>query len=782
MGMATIDVGAAMSTTPAKLVGAPVRRVNDRKLLTGHGRFVDDIQLPGTLHVAFVRSPYAHAVIRGIDVSAARAAAGVAAVVTGAEITAWLRPVISHEALLPGRQLERYPLTADKARFVGDAVAAVLADSVAAARDAAELVEVDYAELPAVTTAAGAVRSDAPRLYGGWDSNVAYHWEAESGDVNAAFERAERVVTVELVNQRVASVFLEPRAVLAAYDPHAEELTVWASTQAPHTVRTGIATTLDFPEHSIRVIAPDVGGGFGSKGGLYPEYLFAAAASYRLGAPVKWVETRSEHFVATNHGRDQLQHVSAAVTADGRVDALRVRILANCGAYNGATIGQRTGIMSTGPYRIANLRADVYGVMTNTTPTGAYRGAGRPEAAYMLERLMDRIAAETGLDPLELRRRNFIPPDAFPYHGASGALYDSGDYPRALDRAVEMLNWRAAVAERERLRAAGMLAGVGVGVYCEFAGPGWDSAEVRVAPSGAVTIMTGISPHGQGNETSLAQIVADELGIGMQLIVVKASDTAVTPQGIGTFGSRGTAIGGGAVVLAARKVRAKVARLAAAMLEVAPEDIELIDGHARVVGAPDRSVPFARVARAAHVMEGVPGGLEPGIDAQAFFKPDGRQFPFGVHIACVVVEPTTGEIEVTRYVAVDDCGTIINPLLVAGQKHGGLAQGFGQALWEEIVYDERGQLLTGSLMDYPTPRADQFPVFELDSTVTPSPFTPHGAKGVGEAGTTGAPPALVNAVLDALRPLGVAHIDMPLSAERVWRAIESARRGDDGRG
>jgi carbon-monoxide dehydrogenase large subunit len=431
--------------------------------------------------------------------------------------------------------------------------------------------------------------------------------------------------------------------------------------------------------------------------------------------------------------------------------------------------------MSTGPYRIPNLRADVYGVMTNTTPTGAYRGAGRPEAAYMLERLMDRIAVVTGLDPVELRRRNFIPPEEFPYRGASGALYDSGNYAGALDRALELLDWPRTTAWRDAARADGKLVGVGVGVYCEFAGPGWDSAEVRVAPSGAVTVMTGISPHGQGNETSLAQIVADELAIPMEAITVRASDTAVTPQGIGTFGSRGTAIGGGAVVLASRLVRDKVKRLASAMLEVAPDDIELIDGHARVVGAPDRTLPFTRISRAAHAMEGIPGGLDPGLDAQSFFKPEGRQFPFGVHIAAVEIEPDTGEIRVARYVAVDDCGTIINPLLVQGQKHGGLAQGFGQALWEGVVYDDNGQLLTGSLMDYATPHAEQFPEFELDSTVTPSPHTPHGAKGVGEAGTTGAPPALVNAVLDALRPLGVTELDMPLRPERVWRAIQAAR-------
>jgi carbon-monoxide dehydrogenase large subunit len=756
-----------------KYVGQPIRRVNDHKLVTGYGRFVDDIQAVGTLHIGFVRSPYAHADISGIDVRAACDLPGVAEVIDGATVHQWMKPIVSHEALLPGRHLERYPLAVDRARFAGDAVAAVLADSAALARDAADLVEVDFHELPAVTSSRAALEPDAPRVYPDWDSNVAWHWSAESGDIEAAFAAAAHRVTSETIVQRVASVFIEPRAILTVYDPRLEEMTVWASTQVPHTLRTGIATMLDFPEHSIRVIAPDVGGGFGSKGGLYPEYLFAAAASFRLGRPVKWIETRSEHFRATNHGRDQVQELEAAVSADGRITGLRVRVYSNCGAYNAASVGQRTGIMSTGPYLIPTLRTDVYGVMTNTTQTGAYRGAGRPEAAYMLERLIEHVATTTGIDAVEVRRRNFIPPDAFPYRGASGALYDSGNYAGALDKALDLLDWPAERERQARARAAGRLVGIGVGVYCEFAGPGWDSAEVRVHPSGAVTVFTGISPHGQGNETSLAQIVADDLGIPMDAITVKASDTAVTPQGIGTFGSRGTAIGGGAVVLASAKVRDKVKQLAAAMLEVAPEDIDLADAHARVVGAPDRALPFTRISRAAHQMDGIPGGLEPGLDAQAFFKPDGRQFPFGVHLAVVEVDRDTGEVAVRRYVAVDDCGTIINPLLVEGQVHGGLAQGFGQALYEEIVYDESGQLLSGSLMDYAAPRAEQLPWFELDATVTPSPFTPHGAKGVGEAGTTGAPPALVNAVLDALRPIGVTHLDMPLKPEKIWRAIQN---------
>jgi aerobic carbon-monoxide dehydrogenase large subunit len=752
-------------------VGAPVKRVNDRKLITGHGRFVDDITVPGTLHAVFVRSPYAHADIVSIDSSAAEEHPGVVSIVTGAQIKTWMKPDVAHETLLPGRHLERYPLAEGRVRFMGDAVAAVLAESLAVARDAAELVQVEYNELPSVIRQDEAMKDDAPRLYEDWDSNAAWHWNVEAGDVDGAFDRAAHTVSVDLLYQRVASIFIEGRAVLAHYDPHGEDMTIWVSTQAPHRVRTTISGLLGIPENAVRAIAPDVGGGFGSKGGVYPEYQFAAAASHKLGKPVKWLETRSEHMATTNHGRDQMQHLEAAVSKDGKIEALKVRILSNCGAYGGATVGQRTGTMSTGPYRIENLRTDVYGVMTNSTPTGAYRGAGRPEAAYMLERLIDRIAVELELDPVEVRRTNFVQPEAFPYQGASGALYDSGDYPRALDTALEMLDWERTQQEIEQAREAGTIAGVGIGFYCEFAGPGWDSAEVRVAPSGSVTVFTGISPHGQGNETSLAQIVADELGIDMEQITVKASDTAITPQGIGTFGSRGTAIGGGAVMLASRKVSEKVRQFAAAMLEVSPDDIALKDNHAEVRGAPGRSVSFGQISRVAHAMDGIPGGLEPGLDAQSFFKPEGRQFPFGVHLAQVEIDRDTGEVHVRRYIAVDDCGTIINPLLVDGQKHGGLAQGFGQALWEEVIYDESGQLVTGTIMDYAVPKASQFPEFELGMTVTPSPWTPHGAKGVGEAGTTGAPPALVNAVLDALRPHGVTTIDMPLKPEKIWRLL-----------
>lgn len=761
-----------------RYVGQSVRRVGDGRLLTGAGTFVDDVRLPGTLHATIVRSPHAHARIRGIDIDAAAAVPGVVAILTGQDIADMMQPIETRPDAPPGRVLRRYPLALDRVRFVGDAVAVVVAHDPYTARDAADLVTVDYESLPAVVDAEQALKPDAPLLYPEWGSNVAYDWTIDHGDVEGAFARAARVVSLRLVNQRIYAAFVEPRAAQARFDPATGEMTVWASTQVPHTLRGGIAAALGMHEHAVRVIAPDVGGAFGSKGGIYPEYVLTAALSYRLGRPVRWTETRRESFLATNHGRDQIQILRAAVTDDGIVLGLDVDLISNLGAYSAATVATRTALMSGGPYRIQNLRVRVRGVMTNTTPTGAYRGAGRPEAAYMLERLMDAIARELALDPADVRRRNFIPADAFPYTGATGVVYDSGNYAGALDEALRRIDYDRLREEQRAARAAGRLMGVGLAVYCEFAGPGWDSATVRVLPSGAVVVTTGISPHGQGEETTFAQLVADELSVALDAVTVRASDTAITPQGIGTFGSRGTSIGGSAVLLATRQVRDKARRIAAHLLEVAEEDVTAADGVFSVRGAPDRAVDFATVARAAYAFTGAPGGLEPGLEATAYFMPPGRTFPFGAHVAVVEVDPESGRIQLQRYLAVDDCGPLINPQLVEGQVIGGLAQGLGQALQEAIVYDDAGQPLTGSFLDYGPLRAPQIPALaavETAHTVTPSPFNPLGVKGVGEAGTTGGPPAVVNAVLDALAPLGITHLDMPLTPQRIWQAIQEAK-------
>ena len=761
-----------------RYVGQSVRRVNDRPLITGAGRYVDDVRIPGTLHAVIVRSPYAHADIRGIDVQAASALPGVVTVLTGEDIAGFVQPQVVAGELLPGRVLRRYPLTTERVRFVGDAVAVVVAEDAYVARDGAALVQVDYQPLPAVVDPEAALAPDAPRLYPEWDTNEAWRWEVQSGDPDGAFARAARVVDVNLRNQRIYAAFIEPRAALADFDPRTGQMTVWASTQVPHTMRTAIAAAIGMPEYDVRVIAPDVGGAFGAKGGVYPEYILTAALAYRLGRPVHWNETRGESFLATNHARDQLQRLRAAVDEQGKVLGLTVDIISNTGAYNAAMVAAQTGRMSTGPYAIRDLRTTVRGVMTNTTPTGAYRGAGRPEAAYMLERLMDAIAHELELDPADVRRRNFIPPDAFPYKGATGVIYDSGNYARTLDEALRRIDYSTVRAEHAAARAAGRVVGLGMAFYCEFAGPGWDSAIVRVQPSGTITVLIGISPHGQGEETTFAQLVADELGVAMEDVVIRASDTAITPQGIGTFGSRGTSVGGSAVLLATRQVRDKARRIAANLLEAAEEDIDFDDGRFTVRGAPDRALTFKQVARAAYNFMGLRGGLEPGLDATSYFMPDGRTFPFGAHVALVEVDPASGVLQILRYLAVDDCGPLLNPMLVEGQVVGGLAQGLGQALQEHIVYDDSGQILTGSFMDYAAPRASQMPPIETAHTVTPSPFNPLGVKGVGEAGTTGGPPALVNAALDALTPLGVTALDMPLTPQSIWSAIQAAR-GDE---
>ncbi len=761
--------------TPEPFVGQSIPRGGDRRLLTGAGRYVDDIHLPGTAHAAFVRSPHAHALVRAIDRAAALAHPGVLGVWTGAEVATLLRPqIVEGGDLLPDRRIVRWPLATDRVRHVGDPVAVVIAESRYAARDAAALIAVEYEPLRATVEPEAASTPDAPILHEGWPDNTAFRWQVVAGEPDRRFAEATRIVEVALINNRVQAAFIETRAVLASPQPGTDELTVWASTQVPHTVRGGIAAALDLPEAEIRVIAPDIGGAFGTKGGVYPEYLLIPALARHLDRPVTWMETRAESFQATNHARDQRQHLRAAVAPDGTVEALEVAIVTNLGAYGANTVALSTGRMATGPYRVRDVRVTVSGVLTNTTPTGSYRGAGRPEAAYALERLMDAIGRELGLDPFDIRRRNALPPDAFPYDGPTGVRPDSGDYGRALDEASRLIDYPAFRRERAAARERGELLGLGLALYCEFAGPGWDSAQVRAQPDGTVTIAVGVSPHGQGTETAFAQIAADTLGIAPTQIVVRSGDTAKVPQGVGTFGSRNTVVGGSATLLAAREVAAKARRIAAAMLEADEADIVLDAAGYGPRGVPDRRVTFAQIARAAHRMGGAPGGLPPGLEATVHFTPEGRTFPFGVHVAIVAIDRATGELTVRRYLAVDDCGVRINPRLIADQVRGGLAQGFGQALQEQIAYDAEGQLITGTFLDYALPRAAQLPNFELGHTVTPSPFNPLGVKGIGESGTTGAPPALVNAALDALAPLGVRHLDMPLTAEKIWRAMRQA--------
>jgi carbon-monoxide dehydrogenase large subunit len=783
---------ATIAPERARIFGRSIKRREDPRLITGRGRFTDDIRLPGTLHAVFVRSPHAHARIRGIDVSAARAHPGVVAVYTGRDLadggvnpipTGWLL-----EGLKPG---ERRALAVDRVRYVGEAVAVVIADSPYTARDAAELVEVDYEPLPAVAEVEAAVAPGAPTLYDDAPENVAFRWTiGDRAATDAAFDGAVHVVRQRLVNQRLVAHAMEPRACLASFDPSTEDLTLWVTSQNPHVHRLIMgAFVLGIPEHKFRVIAPDVGGGFGSKIFIYPEEVAVSWASKALGRPVRWTAERRESFLTDCHGRDHVTDAEMAFDADGRIVGLRVRTLANLGAnlslFAPAVPTYLYGTLLSGQYAIPAIWCEVTGVFTNTTPVDAYRGAGRPEACYVVERLVDLGARELGLDPAEIRRRNFIPPDRFPYETPVALVYDSGNYAPALERALDRVDYDALRREQERLRGEGRYLGIGISTYIEACGLApskvvgslgaqaglFESGQVRVHPTGKVTVYTGAHSHGQGHETTFAQIVAEVLGVAVEDVEVVHGDTSQVAFGMGTYGSRSGAVGGTAVYMSARKVRKKARRIAAHLLEAAEEDIEVDGARYFVRGSPDRAKLFPELALAAYLAHDLPEGLEPGLEATSFYDPSNFTFPFGAHIAIVEVDPATGVVQLKRYVAVDDVGNVINPMIVDGMLHGGIAQGIAQALWEGAVYDEAGQLLTGSLMDYALPKADQLPSFETDRTVTPSPVNPLGVKGAGEAGAIAAPAAVVNAVMDALEPFGIRHLDMPLTPSRIWQAI-----------
>jgi carbon-monoxide dehydrogenase large subunit len=771
----------------AKLIGASVRRKEDPRLITGSGTYVGDIQLAGMAHVAFVRSPYAHARIGAIDASAALQRPGVLAVIGGAELADAYEPMpigMNGEGGSRGaasRPCSHYAISVDRVRHTGEIVAAVIATSPAAAVDAVADVAVDWHPLPPIVDMEAALAPDAPRLFDAMESNLDHIWRCDVGDVAGAFARAHQVVRQRMVNQRLAGVSMEGRAVLAQPDATTGGLTVWSSTQAPHLSRSALAKTLRLHENQVRVIAPEVGGGFGVKIGAFPEDVALGALARRLNIPLRWVEGRIEHMQATTHGRAQIADYEAAVDADGRILGLRVRIVADIGAYPvAADIPDLTGRMLVGVYDIPAADVEIRCVLTTTTPVAAYRGAGRPEAAYYIERLVDVIAAALQRDPADVRRVNFIAPDAFPYRTVVGTVYDSGEYARALDHALAVADYAGLRAEQQRRRAAAArgehvpLLGIGLATYVEMCGFGpYESAAVRVEPTGTVTVLTGISPHGQGTGTTFAQIVADQLGAEFDQVVVKSGDTATTPMGQGTMGSRSLAVGGGALVRAVASVRDKARRVAAHLLEASVDDIVLDEGRYQVRGVPDRSLTLTEIAARAYTDE-LPDDLEPGLEAINFFKPPELIYPFGAHVAVVEVDPETGVVRVAAFFTVDDCGPRISPTIVAGQVHGGLAQGIAQALLEEIVYDANGQLLSGSLMDYSIPRADDLPNFTLDKTETPTPHNPLGVKGIGEAATIGSTPAIANAVADALAHLGVRHLDIPLRPERIWRALHTS--------
>jgi carbon-monoxide dehydrogenase large subunit len=718
-----------------------------------------------------------------IDTQAARALPGVVAVLTGADVNAHCGTVPCAASIPNLKAPAHTVLAGDRVYFVGHPVAVAIASDPYIARDAIDAIDVDYDPLPVVTNPEEALKPGSPLTHPDLGSNVAYTHNVSGGDIDEAFKRADRIIKQRIVHQRLTPMPIEPRAVVASYHGGEGSLTLWTSTQVPHLVRTLLPGMIAIPENKLRIVAPEVGGGFGAKLNVYAEEALIGHLAMRLGAPVKWIESRRDNAASTIHGRDQIGEYEVAVKNDGTILGLKARTVADLGSYLQLltpAIPTLTGLVLTGCYRIPAIQMEIVGVYTNKMSTDAYRGAGRPEATYLIERLMDLIARQTGVDRVELRLKQFPQPSEFPFQNASGLFYDSGNYQAALAKARELADWDQLVAERSAARSAGRLFGIGVSTYVEICamGPskampagGWEWGCVRLEISGKVTVITGVTPHGQGQETSFAQIVADRMGIPIEDIVVLHGDTNVAHYGRDTYGSRGTAVGGSAIVMCIDKIVAKAKTLAAHLLGTSADRVVFEAGTFRAPGVSDRVVGWGELAGEAYVAKNLPAGLEPGLEASSFFEPENFTFPFGTHIVAVEIDRDTGRIAIKKYVAVDDCGPQINPLLVEGQVQGGIAHSIGQVLFEQTLYDDDGQLLTGEFMDYAMPRATDIPEYILGSTVTPSPVNPLGIKGVGEAGTIGATPAIANAVMDALEPLGIDHLDLPLTPERVWRAI-----------
>ena len=779
-----------------KLVGQRVKRREDPRLIQGRGTFVDDLKIAGLLHMAFKRGDVAHGRIVSIDTSAAEAMDGVEAVYTGAQIAELLAPM---PIATPFPSPPHRAVAVDVVRYGGEPVAVVVATDRYVARDAADAIVVSYDSLPAVVDPELAMTGKPTVIHPDFPNNLAVALVPSGTGVSAdgktvddsaidrAFAQAEVLISQRMLNQRLIPSAMESRGVVAHFEPGKGTITIWSSTQNPHILRSMIAAMLGLGQDQVRAIAPDVGGGFGAKINIYAEEYVAAVVSRHLGLPVKWIEDRSEAFVATTHGRDILAYVDLAAKRDGTVLGLKLRLIADIGAYNmllTAAIPTLTMLMANATYNIPAIRTTLTEVFTNKTPTDAYRGAGRPEATYFVERAMDMLAKELGMDPADVRRKNFIPSDKFPFQTQMGAVYDSGDYGKALDLALEKSGWTELKKQRDAAKAEGRLVGLGLAMYVEVCGlgpssslptGGWEHSQVTIERDGRISATTGASPHGQGNETTFAQMLADQFGVPIEHVTILHGDTAVVKQGIGTFGSRSQAVGGTALHLAGGKVKAKMAKFAAALLEAHEDDLVFENGTISVKGAPARGKSFAEVAGFAYVPVPLPPGVEPGLSEEAFFEPANNTYPFGCHISMLEIDRETGEPTLLKLVAVDDAGHLINPMIVEGQIHGGLAQGIGQAMIEEAAYNEDGQLVTGSFMDYAMPRAIDFPRFELHATVTPTPVNPLGAKGVGEAGTLGSTPCIVAAAVDALSEFGVRHIDMMLRPEKLWRIINGGR-------
>jgi carbon-monoxide dehydrogenase large subunit len=780
-----------MATTETETyIGKPVARKEDAKLLTGQAQYIDDLTVPGMVWASVVRSPFAHATIKRVDLTAAREAEGVIEAFSGADLAedwaatlpcVWL---VTEDTKQPMHR----PLATDKARYQGDGVAVVIAETRAQAKDAAELVEVDYEELPAVIDPEAALADGAPILHEDLGTNHCFTWKLENGDIEGIFGSAPVTVKERFRQQRLIPNAIEPRGVIAQYLPAQDEYTLWSATQIPHIARFWLAIVLGIPEARLRVIAPDVGGGFGSKLNVYAEEALSLALAKRVGRPVKWIEERSEGYLATIHGRDHWQEMEYAADEDGKIRAVRAKLVVGLGAYlQLVTAGTPIlgGWVYGGPYDIEAYSLEVVGAFTTATPTDAYRGAGRPEATYLIERTVDALARKLDMDPVELRRKNFV--TEFPHTLASGLTIDSGDFVGALDRALEMAGYEKLRADQSERRARGDTKELGIGfsTYTEmcglapsrilgailYAAGGWDAATIRCLPTGSAQVFIGTSPHGQGHVTTFSQIVADRLGIPIDQIEVVHGDTATMQLGLDTYGSRSLAVGGIALYNAAEKVIDKARGVVAHKLEVSPDDLQFENGTFTVAGT-DKAMTVRDAALHAFTAHDLPDGMEPGLEATFVYDPPNFSWPGGAHICIVEVDTETGEVDLLRYIAVDEIGNVINPMVVDGQVHGGVTQGIAQALWEEAIYDEDGNLTTGSMLSYLVPSAAETIDYELDRVNAPSPTNPLGVKGVGETGTIASTPAVINAIVDALSPYGVTDVEMPAKPERVWRAIQ----------
>jgi carbon-monoxide dehydrogenase large subunit len=793
----------AAELAPAKEVGQARRRKEDARLITGRTTWTDNMTLPGMLHLAVVRSPVAHARITSVDLTAAQQAPNVVAVFSGRDFAEEQGSIPCAWPVTPDMVNPGHPsIAVDQVNHVGEAVAIVVARSKSAAQDAVELVDIDYDVLPPVLDMEEAVKDGADLVHDELSSNTSYHFVFDAGDAGTgadteqAFADAEVVVSRRFLQQRLIPAFMEPRSVVV--QPQGDNFTMWSATQIPHVLRVMLAMVTGVPEHKLRIIAPDVGGGFGGKLQVNPEEVLSLLVARRLGKPVKWTETRSESLMAAHHGRGQVQYVDIAADREGNVKGLRVRLLADMGAYLRLItpgVPALGAFMFPGIYKFPAYRFECDGVFTNKVPTDAYRGAGRPEATFAVERIMDELAVELGMDPLELRRKNWIKAEEFPFTTVAGLEYDSGDYDAATQQALELLGYDELRAEQQRRRESNdpVQLGIGFSTFTEMCGlapsrvlgslaygaGGWESASIRMLPTGKVEVVTGSTPHGQGHETAWSQLVADQLGVPFEDVEVLHGDTAVSPRGMDTYGSRSLVVGGTAVLKAADKVIAKARKVAAHLLEASEDDLDFTAGKFSVRGTPGAEIGIQEIALAVFAAHNYPEDVEPSIDADATFDPVNFSFPHGTHICAMEVDTETGMVKIRKYACVDDVGKIVNPLIVEGQVHGGLAQGIAQALYEEAVYDADGNLTTGTFVDYLVPSAADLPHFDTGNTVHEAPGNPIGAKGVGEAGCIASTPAVVNAALDAVRHLGVSDIRMPLTPERVWRAIHQGGEGGE---